>query len=155
MTHFLASGLYNLMQQGMRAGCLNPYKKQGNIMKITSLFAFLGLLAMVHTYSSYAASGAIECKTAFGEKSFVIEDGRISFSKEDEAGVSRSISSVSADSVRTHTKHLGFTKTLYIDGNKHRINVQNKNEFSDVNDYLSITSPKGHEMTYPLTCHSV
>jgi hypothetical protein len=50
---------------------------------------------------------------------------------------------------------LGFTKTLYIDGNKHRINIQNTNEFSDVNDYLSITSPKGHEMTYPLTCHSV
>ena len=125
-------------------------------MKITSLFGFLSLLLGVHSYSSFAAStGAIECQTAFGEKSFVIEDGRISFSKEDEAGVSRSISSVSKDSVRTHTKHLGFMKTLYINGNKHRINVQNTNEFSDVNDYLSITSPKGHEMTYPLTCHSV
>lgn len=124
-------------------------------MKLTSIFGFLALLLMVHSYTSFAASGAIECKTAFGEKSFVIEDGRISFQKEDESGVSRAISSVQGESVRTHTKHLGFTKTLYIDGNKHRINVQNKNEFSDVNDYLSITSPKGHEMTYPLNCHSV
>ena len=125
-------------------------------MKISSVLGFLSLLIMVHTYSSFAAtSGSIECKTAFGEKSFIIEDGRISFSKEDEAGVSRSISSVAGDSVRTHTKHLGFMKTLYIDGNKHRINVQNTHEFSDVNDYLSITSPKGHEMTYPLSCHSV
>jgi len=124
-------------------------------MKITTVFGFLALLLTIHSYNSFAASGAIECQTAFGEKSFIIEDGRISFSKEDESGVSRSISSVSGDSVRTHTKHLGFTKTLYVGGNKHRINVQNRNEFSDVNDYLSITSPKGHEMTYPLTCHSV
>lgn len=124
-------------------------------MKLSALFGFLGLLLMVHSYSSFASNGAIECKTAFGEKSFVIEDGRISFNKEDASGVSRAISSVTGDSVRTHTKHLGFTKTLYIDGNKHRINVQNTNEFSDVNDYLSITSPKGHEMTYPLSCHSV
>jgi hypothetical protein len=124
-------------------------------MKISTVFGFLALLLTIHSYSSFAASGAIECQTAFGEKSFIIEDGRISFSKEDESGVSRSISSVSGDSVRTHTKHLGFTKTLYVNGNKHRISVQNRNEFSDANDYLSITSPKGHEMTYPLTCHSV
>lgn len=124
-------------------------------MKISTVFGFLSLLLTVHSYSSFAASGAIECQTAFGEKSFIIEDGRISFSKEDDSGASRSISSVSGDSVRTHTKHLGFTKTLYIGANKHRISVQNRNEFSDANDYLSITSPKGHEMTYPLTCHSV
>lgn len=124
-------------------------------MKLSAIFGFLGLLTLVHSYTSFAATGAIECQTAFGEKSFVIENDKISFNKEDATGVSRSISSTTGDSVRTHTKHLGFTKTLYIDGNKHRINVQNTNEFSDVNDYLSITSPKGHEMTYPLTCHSV
>lgn len=125
-------------------------------LSLSAFLGFLGLMVMIHTFSSQAATGAgIECKTAFGEKSFLIEDGRISFIKEDPSGVSRSISSASADSVRTQTKHLGFTKTLYIDGNKHRINVQNAKEFSDVNDYLSITSPKGHEMTYPLTCHSV
>lgn len=124
-------------------------------LSFSAVLGFLGLLLMIHTFNSQAGTGGIECQTAFGEKKFVIADGRISFHKEDSEGVSRSISSISGDSVRTHTKHLGFTKTLYIDGNKHRINVQNVNEFSDVNDYLSITSPKGHEMTYPLTCHSV
>ena len=124
-------------------------------LSLTSVLGFLGVLLTVHAMNAMAASGGIECKTAFGEKSFVIEDGRISFQKEDDSGVSRSISSVGAESVRTHNKHLGFTKTLYIDGNKHRINIKNSNEFSEVNDYLSITSPKGHEMTYPLTCHSV
>lgn len=124
-------------------------------LSLSTILGFLGLLAMIHTFNSQAATSAIQCQTAFGEKSFIIEDGKISFHKEDAAGVARSISSVGAESVRTHIKHLGFTKTLYIDGHKHRINVQNTNEFSDVNDYLSITSPKGHEMTYPLTCHSV
>lgn len=124
-------------------------------MKLSSIFGFLGILLAVHSYTSFAATGAIECQTAFGEKSFIIEDGRISFSKEDESGVSRSISSVGGESVRTHTKYKGFMKTLYMNGNKHRINIQDTTQFSDVNDYLSITSPKGHEMTYPLTCHSV
>ena len=110
---------------------------------------------MVHTMSAGAAVPTIKCETAFGEKSFTIEDTRVSFHKEDESGVSRSISSIQGESVRTHVKHQGFTKTLYIDGNKHRINVKNVNSFSEVDDYLSITSPKGHEMTYPLTCHSV
>ena len=137
-------------------------KTRGFFMKKTatlspmSILGFLGLLLMVHSFSSIAASpSTIVCKTTFGEKSFLIEDEKISFQKEDQSGIERSISSVQSASVRTHKKHLGFTKTLYIDGVKHRINVQNTNEFSDVNDYLSITSPKGHEMTYPLTCHSV
>jgi hypothetical protein len=123
-------------------------------LSLSTILGFLGLILMIHTMSSNAATGSITCSTAFGEKTFTIEDARISFHKEDNSGVSRSISSVEGSSVRTHKKNLGFTKTLYIDGNKHRISIQNVNEFSDVNDYLSITGPKGHEMTYPLSCHS-
>lgn len=124
-------------------------------LSLSTILGFLGLILMIHIMSVEAKASAIECSTGFGEKTFTIEDNRISFHKEDESGVSRSISSVDGDSVRTQKKNMGFSKTLYIDGNKHRINIQNANEFSDVNDYLSITSPKGHEMTYPLTCHSV
>lgn len=123
-------------------------------LSLSTILGFLGLVLMIHSFSSHAATG-ISCQTAFGEKSFTIFEDQISFSKEDETGVSRSISSVTSESVRTHKKNQGFTKTLYLNGQKHRINVQNTNEFSDVNDYLSITSPKGHEMTYPLTCLSV
>lgn len=124
-------------------------------LSLSTILGFLGLIMMIHTFNTHASVPAIKCQTAFGEKSFTIEDNRISFSKEDEVGIQRSISSVGGDSVRTQKKHLGFSKTVYIDGQKHRINVQNAQEFSDVNDYLSITSPKGHEMTYPLTCQSV
>lgn len=124
-------------------------------LSLSTILGFLGLILMIHMMNAQAATPSISCSTAFGEKTFTIEENRISFQKEDDQGVSRSISSIDGDSVRTHKKNSGFTKTLYIDGNKHRINIQNTNEFSDVNDYLSITSPKGHEMTYPLTCHSV
>lgn len=123
-------------------------------LSLSTVLGFLGLLLMIHSFNSHASTGSITCSTAFGEKTFTIEDNRISFEKENAEGMARSISSVSGDSVRTHKKYQGFSKTLYIDGNKHRINIQNVNEFSDVNDYLSITSPKGHEMTYPLSCHS-
>lgn len=124
-------------------------------LSLSTILGFLGLILLIHTFNSHAGTEKIICKTAFGEKSFTIEQEKISFHKEDEAGISRSISSLDGSSVRTQKRHNGFTKTLYIDGNKHRINVQDKDNFSDVNDYLSITSPKGHEMTYPLTCHSV
>lgn len=123
-------------------------------LSLPTIFGFLGLMLFVHSFQSQASTQKIECQTAFGEKKFTIHDELISFHKEDEMGVSRSISSVSGQSVRTQKKHLGFSKSLYIDGNKYRISVQDVNSFSDANDYLSITSPKGHEMTYPLTCHS-
>jgi hypothetical protein len=123
-------------------------------LSLSTILGFLGLVLMIHAMSTHASTGSITCETAFGEKKFTIEDQRISFHKEDPSGVSRSISSMSGDSVRTQKKHLGFTKTLYVDGNKYKIKVQNVNDFSDLNDYLSITGPKGHEMTYPLTCHS-
>ena len=124
-------------------------------LSLSTILGFLGLMIMIHAMNSFAATGPINCETAFGEKKFTIEQERISFHKEDETGVSRSISSVNGDSVRTQKKHQGFTKTLYINGDKFRINVQNVNEFSDVNDYLSITGPKGHVMTYPLSCQFV
>jgi hypothetical protein len=122
---------------------------------VPTLLGFLGLMIMVHSFASEASTPTIECKTAFGEKSFTIEEDHIAFNKEDQSGVSRSISSVSVDSIRTQKKLHGFTKTMYIDGNKTRINVENVDNFNDTNDFLCITSPKGHEMTYPLTCRSI
>ena len=126
-----------------------------NTQSFTSILGFLGLVLMIHSYNSFAATSAIECKTTFEEKSFTIFDNHVSFQKQDETGAYRAISSTSSHGVRTQKRFTGFTKTLYIIGYKHRINIHNTNEFSDVEDYLSITSPKGHEMTYPLNCHSV
>lgn len=109
---------------------------------------------MVHAFNSHAASAEIKCSTAFGEKKFLIDSEKVSFYKEELSGPRREISSTDAASVRTQNKNHGFSKTLYIDGLKYKINIHNQNQFSDVDDYLSITSPKGHEMTYPLNCQS-
>lgn len=98
---------------------------------------------------AHASEQNIVCETAYGEKSFHIEDERVVFNKE-HADTGRAISSI--EMVRTEKRHKGFDKILNMNGNKHRIHIENPASFSDVHDYMVITSPKGHEMTYPLSC---
>jgi len=123
-------------------------------LSLSTILGFLGVILMVHAFNSHAAPGEIKCSTAFGEKKFIIESDKVSFFREDISGPARTISSTEAGAVRTQNKHQGFSKTLYIDGLKYKINIHNQRQFSEVDDYLSITSPKGHEMTYPLNCQS-
>ena len=116
---------------------------------------FIGCIAaliMVAFLSSTAhAAIKIDCQTAFGEKNFTIQDSSIAFHQESDAG--RSISST-LEAV-TQKTYKGFRKTLYIDGNKHLISISDVKKFDDSQDYLAVTSPKGHKMTYPLTCSTV
>lgn len=124
-----------------------------NKMK-TWFFAFAVVMGVVSIGQSQAAvEGTVVCKTAFGEKEITIDNNHVAFNREDHSGVKREISSINSVKVRTQTQYKGFTKTLYIDGMKHKVHVDDVSNFSEVQDYLSITSPKGHEMTYPLTCH--
>jgi len=116
---------------------------------LTSILGFLGLILLVHSLNGHAAVNTITCSTTFSEKEFKISDDQVAFIKKSDN--QRDIASVKK--IVTHKKHLGFTKTLYVDGLKHKISIKDVNDFSEANDYLSITSPKGHEMTYPLNCH--
>jgi len=124
-------------------------------LSLTSILGIIGLLLAIHTLNVKAAVPKISCSTAFGEKNIIIEDNKVSFLQDDEEGISRSISSLNEKSVRTMKSHLGFVKTLYLNGNKHQISVKNLNSFSETSDYLTITSSKGHKITYPLNCESV
>ena len=90
-------------------------------LSLSTVLGFLGLLLMIHTFNSYASSPTIVCNSAFGEKSLTIDEQSVSFQKEDEMGVNRSISSSNDQAVSTYKKSNGFTKTLYINGNRHRI----------------------------------
>ena len=125
-----------------------------------SLQLFLGVLAilMMTTVMIPMAKASvkplikgIECQTNFGEKSFTIQKNSIAFHTEQNDG--RSISSV-LDSVTKKT-HLGFKKTIYRNGFKHFISIKNERNFDSNEDFLAITSPKGHKMTYPLNCSLV
>ena len=114
---------------------------------------FLGSLAtlcfVAFMGSANASVPVIECKTNFGEKSFTIERDSVAFHQVEEK-VGRSVSSVYE--ARTQKTHHGIRKSLYLNGNKHLIHVENLKSFDEGRDYLAVTSPKGHKMTYPLTC---
>jgi len=109
------------------------------------LLSTCALLLLVAFQSAHAED--INCKTAFGEKSFTISDSNVAFHKQSKG---RKISSIM--DARTRVTYLGFKKVLYIDGNKHLIHIENKRRFSDGDDYLTVINQKGHKMTYPLTC---
>lgn len=121
--------------------------------KRETLHLFLGSLAtlffVAFAGSATAAVKPIECSTNFGEKSFTIEDDTVAF-HEVEENAGRSVSSVYE--ARTQKTHKGVRKSLYLNGNKHLINIENINQLGQGQDYLAVTSPKGHKMTYPLNC---
>lgn len=122
--------------------------KTFNLIKIfVSLAIFMSFMLFLGNEAH--AAKAIDCKTPYGEKTFVIGDHSLAMKKENAVG--RSISSVL--SARTKVTHKGFVKTMYVGLNKYKINISNKNQFSGLNDYLVITSPKGHKVTYPLYCN--
>lgn len=95
-----------------------------------------------------AAIRPVKCSTNFGEKSFTIDRSTVSFHQKKDSG--RSISSVLSTKTRKSAK--GFNKTLYQSGNKHLIHIENQESFNSDNDFLAITSPKGHKMTFPINC---
>lgn len=99
--------------------------------------------------NAHAAIKTIDCETAFGEKTFTIQESTIAFHKEVSG---RSISSVLE--AQTQRTYKGFRKVLYVNGNKHLISIKNVNKFDNSEDFLAVTSPRGHKMTYPLSCSS-
>jgi len=103
------------------------------------------------TASAFAAVKPITCKTNFGERSFTIDQSTIAFHSEDSIG--RSISSVMESA--TQKSQRGFKKTTYKNGFKNMIHIENENKFDQNEDFLAVTSPKGHKMTYPIICSRI
>lgn len=123
------------------------------VLERDTLQLFIGSLVALFVVAllqsnAHAAIKKINCQTAFGEKSFTIQKSTIAFYKEQESG--RSISSVLE--TQTQRTYRGFRKILYINGNKHLITIKDVNKFDNSEDYMAITSPRGHKMTYPLSC---
>lgn len=110
-------------------------------MKKTALI--LGLLL------STSGFAAIECHTPRMNKTFKIEDSRVTFFNDQPVNGGREVASVAT---RTRKTAKGFTKILNFEGRKHVIHISDSKEFSDVNDYMVVRNSRGHEMTYPLTC---
>ncbi|OUR96244.1 hypothetical protein A9Q84_07755 [Halobacteriovorax marinus] len=112
-------------------------------------FTILTLSFMQVIQARAAVHGKIECHTPRMKKSFVIFNNKVSFLEDTERG--RMVAS--AKTLRTKRKNNGFTKILHYWGQRHEIHVGNVSKFSELNDYLTIRTAKGHEITYPLTCN--
>lgn len=91
------------------------------------------------------------CYTPRMSKKIVITDKSVAISKPflKELG-ERAVASTT--SVRTKLVGSGFEKVIFSNGNKHTVHIEDKSNFSQVDDYLLIKSKEGHEMIYPLTC---
>lgn len=47
------------------------------------------------------------------------------------------------------------TRSFNFEGHKYTLHVENVESFSDVEDYLTISDQKGHEILYPVTCSKI
>lgn len=121
-----------------------------NLFKTLSLLS-LCLFSLNVSAMLDSSSGKITCETPRGTKVLVIDDQKVSISQPLRISQNRAVASVQG--VRTKLEGPGFTKVLFHNGAKHIIHIEDRKNFSVVDDYLIIRSNEGHEMTYPLECN--
>ncbi len=109
---------------------------------------FILSVAIFFTYIGSTQANLI-CHTPRMNKIIEIQDNEISFFKEGDAELSRKLASVQS---RTKKSGSGFSKTVSFENHKHTIFVKDVKHFSEVEDYIVIKAPTGHEITYPLSC---
>lgn len=107
---------------------------------------FLTLLIVL----SQSIAAAIVCETPRESKMIEIGLDKVTIKDHEDFGAARVVASINR--VRTKNEGSGFTKVLFHSGSKHIIHVGDKNNFSELDDYLIIRSDEGHEITYPLHC---
>ncbi len=95
---------------------------------------------------SARAGGNITCSTPRENKVFTLNDDSIAFHKN---GHRELASLVEVNTVKTGS---GMTKTLWMDGQKHIIHINDMKNFSETEDYIILRSRQGHEVIYPLSC---
>jgi hypothetical protein len=112
-----------------------------------TMLAVLMSLSMMTSMANASSSVSLDCETANGLKQFSISNQNVTFKSNISA---RAISSVK--SVRTIEKSTGFTKTMYLNGDKVKIHIRNLKEMNQIDDYICFQGKNGHKMTYPISC---
>ncbi|MBL7664783.1 MAG: hypothetical protein JNM93_06585 [Bacteriovoracaceae bacterium] len=120
-----------------------------NVLALLKLFIVSGLFAG----KALAVNPSFKCHTPNEEKIFTIDSDKVTFHHVELFKNSREVSSTV--DVTTLNSHTGFTKVMYVNGYKHRIHINDLKNMNEVDDYISIISPKGHTMTYPITCKHI
>ncbi len=129
-------------------------------MKSLKIINLIILATLFLSVSSFASLPNIECTTTrMTGKKVIISQSKVTYVEEymGNEGPKREIASLetSITNVRTMYSASGITKMLSFEGHQHTIHIENVASPSDMDDYLSIKSPRGHEITYPLTCKTI
>ena len=95
------------------------------------------------------ASERFSCTTPRLSKAFVVGPTGIAFFNPFEKQGRKIASTINA---RTKLIGKGFSKILFVSGEKHIVHINDKQNLNELDDYLIIKSNKGHEITYPLDC---
>jgi len=110
------------------------------------LFSIILLSAFI---GSANASEFIVCHTPTHDRVLKISTEGIGVAKSASKS-NRKIASVL--NIRTFKTSHGFTKVFNYKNFSARVHIENTKDFNEANDYFSLKSKKGHQMTYPLTC---
>ncbi len=115
----------------------------------TSIIVFMAFFMI-----GQSAFAGIVCSSDRMQKDLVISKTSVAFHEYQNSSDSRNIASADLQGVRTQKTMKGFNKIVFFEGQKHTIHVDDISKFSDVDDYITIRSQKGHEIIYPLSCHN-
>ena len=114
------------------------------------LFASLMMTAM-----ALSAVPEITCQTNHKSNQFLqFQDSQVVININRPDTTTRQIASspISFENLRTRWNGNSVEKIGHFENYKHTIHIDDVNNLSDVNDYISIRSQEGHEMIYPLNC---
>ena len=98
------------------------------------------------------AAGSIRCETTNSAHTIEVKGNKLSL-RSDGFNPTRGLSS--NISARTSSTPTGFTKKAYFNGRLFHLTIQNANQFNEIDDYLSIRTQAGHEITYPVKCSQI
>lgn len=92
----------------------------------------------------------IKCQTNRMNKGIKITQSGINFYEQD---FGREVAS--APSRELAMSEGTITRSFNFEGHKYTLHVENVESFSDMDDYLTISDQKGHEILYPVTCSKI
>jgi hypothetical protein len=122
------------------------------MIKQTRFFSLLAICLLM----AFSASGneVLLCETSYSEYQLLIDqkNKKISFIRE---GSSESRSIASTNKLRLSKKGASIQAHFQNGQEKAEVFIQKAEKPSEISDYLSFESPKGHKITYPLNCKKV
>jgi len=108
----------------------------------------LVILSLVFTVQ--AMSKTMVCQTPNELKVVKIDERKVTFLRSVSEQNIREVASVAH--VRTRSVGKTLDKVLMQGSVQYKFHIENVDKFSDVDDYVTMTSETGHSVTYPITC---